>query len=523
MSGEASSSTLPRHQPVDPPRRTSHLNPRAWLAMVLAAALLAGCQQPAPSGSPMPSSAPTAAPTSATPSASTDTALAAALRSAIEIDDILAGLAHLQDIADANGGTRVAGSPGYDASAAYVAEELRAAGFTVTMDPVEFPYFHQVSPATLTLVGGPEFADPRDVKAMVFSAAGDVTGPLYELGFDPNADPTVRNGKGCSGSDWAGVPRGVIAVVQPGPCRRYDVVQNAAVAGVLALVTSYPEWAPGQVRRPTLIDPADIHMPVLGATHDAGVALATAAAAGRSARVVTTTSTETATSMNVIGELAGSDPSRILMLGGHLDSVLDGPGINDNGTGTMTVLEMARELAAMRAADPAAVRSTVRVAFWTGEEEGLYGSFSYAAKLDPIEAGRIAAYLNFDMLGSPNGVRVIYATDSLGRPQEDEAISGLFRNELESGGFAWLPEVVGPQSDHYPFEQALVPVGGLFSGANEPKTAAEAVLFGGTGDAPRDPCYHLACDTEDNIDPVLLEQLARAAAWVAGVLISGGG
>jgi Zn-dependent M28 family amino/carboxypeptidase len=441
----------------------------------------------------------------------------------VDVDDIVAGLGRLQAIADANGGTRAAGSPGYDASADYVADELRAAGFTVTMDPVEFPYFHQTAAASLTLTGGATFADPRDIKAMVFSAAGDVTGPLFDLGFDPNADPAVRDGLGCSGTDWAAVPRGAIVLVQPGPCRRYDVVQNAAAAGVVALVTSYPEWAPGQVRRPTLINPDDIHMPVLGTTHEAGVALAQAAAAGAAAHVVTSTRSETVTSMNVIGELAGSDPSRILMLGGHLDSVIDGPGINDNGSGTMTVLEIARELAAIRTADPGALRSTVRVGFWTGEEEGLYGSFSYAAKLDPDEAGRIAAYLNFDMLGSPNGVRVVYETDSLGRPQEDEAISELFRGELESAGYAWLPEVVGPQSDHYAFEQALVPVGGLFSGANEPKTAAEAVLFGGDGNAPRDACYHLACDTADNIDPVLLEQLARAAAWVTGVLIPGGG
>ena len=120
-------------------------------------------------------------------------------------------------------------------------------------------------------------------------------------------------------------------------------------------------------------------------------------------------------------------------------------------------------------------------------------------------------------------MRVVYATDSLGRPQEDEAISGLFQHELDSRGFAWIPEVVGPQSDHYPFEQALVPVGGLFSGANELKTPADAALFGGTGGAPRDPCYHLACDTVDNVDPVVLEQLARAAAWVTGMLIPAGG
>jgi Zn-dependent M28 family amino/carboxypeptidase len=210
-----------------------------------------------------------------------------------------------------------------------------------------------------------------------------------------------------------------------------------------------------------------------------------------------------------------------VMLGGHLDSVIDGPGINDNGSGAMTILEIARELAALAAKPVGGPRWKVRVAFWTGEELGLLGSAAYAGDLGIQRDGPIRAYLNFDMLGSPNGVRVVYDAGVSSRPAEGAAITKLFTTELDALGLAWELEAEGAVSDHYPLEQAAIPIGGLFSGANELKSADDARQFGGTAGAPRDACYHLACDTKGNVDPVLLEQLARAAAWVTGALASG--
>ena len=209
------------------------------------------------------------------------------------------------------------------------------------------------------------------------------------------------------------------------------------------------------------------------------------------------------------------------MLGGHLDSVVDGPGINDNGSGTMTVLEIAREVAALARADPAAVPWKVRVAFWTGEEIGLLGSSAYVDELDGAGAAAIQAYLNFDMLGSPNGIRVVYDAHGSSNPGEDAILEGLLTAALDADGLAWEPEAIGAASDHFPFDQAGIAIGGLFSGASEVKTAALAAEFGGVADASQDPCYHLACDTAKNIDPVLLEQLARVAAWAVGRLASG--
>jgi Zn-dependent M28 family amino/carboxypeptidase len=494
-------------------------------SLLLAAVLLAGCGT-APSMAPATSGPSAAGPTGAAgtqaPSVAAGT-LADAVRSGISVDDILADLGRLQAIAEANGGTRAAGTPGYDASADFVAGELEAAGYVVERQPVAITAFTQTAPSVLEITGGPAFEDVRDLKAMTFSASGDATGPVVALGFDPNASPDVANGIGCSPGDWAAVPPGAVVLVQPGPCRRHDVVVLAQDAGAVALITSYAAWPRDAVRRPTLVTPGDIKIPVLGTTHAVGLALAQAATAGSTARVSTSTSVRDVQSVNVIGESTWGDPVHVAMLGGHLDSVIDGPGINDNGSGTMTVLEIARTIADVARSRPADAQPAwkVRVAFWTAEETGLFGSAAYANSLTAGDLTATEAYLNFDMLGSSNGVRVLYLEPDAQQPVAEAAIAALFGQALGLEGLASEPAAVGAASDHFPIQQAGIPIGGLFSGANELKTAEQAAKYGGTAGAPGDACYHLACDTTANINPTLLGELARAAAWVIGRLASG--
>ena len=407
----------------------------------------------------------------------------------------------------------------------FVANELRRSGFDVELQPVTIPVFLQTAPSIMTTAaaGAPALEDLRDFKAMAFSGSGDVTAKVFALGFDPTARPGDRNGRGCDPADWSAIPTGVIVLVQAGPCRRHDVVVLAQAAGVRALVTTYADWSRDRILRPTLIEPDDIDMPVIGGTHAVGLALAQAALEGSLVHLVTATTVTREAAMNVIGETPGGDPAHVLMVGGHLDSVIDGPGINDNGSGTMTVLEIARELTALAKENPSGVVVPwkVRVAFWAGEELGLFGSTAYVRTLDATAIASIRAYLNFDMLGSPNGVRAVYDPAGTLRDREGAVIAGLFSGALEAEGLTWRPESVGGGSDQFPFDQAGIPVGGLFSGATELKTAEEATRFGGTADLPGDACYHLACDTAANVDPVLLEELARAAAWVVGRLASG--
>lgn len=500
------------------------------LAIVVAVATLLAACQPAPVASTAPTAAPpsaTAAPVqtpgnpapSATAAAGTGT-LAERLRNALSGEDILADLGRLQAIADANNGNRSAGSAGYEASAAFVAEQLRAAGYEVELQPVEIPFFSQDAPTVLLIGGDPAgFEDLRDYKAMLFSASGDVTAKVVAPGFDPTAGPGFRGGLGCNPADFADVPFGSIVLVQPANCRRHDVVVNAQNAGAVAVITSYADWPRDAVLRPTLIEPLDIRVPAIGTTKDVGLALAAAATSGTDVQVRTSTTAERRTASNVIGETPGGDAGHVVMLGGHLDSVIDGPGINDNGSGTMAVLEIARELAAISGAG-APPPWKVRVAFWTAEEIGLVGSSAYVSELG-AGAANLAAYLNFDMVGSPNGVRHVYDGAGTQSAAASGQITALFGQAFDAEGLPWQTTGIGASSDHFPFDLAGVPVGGLFSGANEHKDATQASLFGGTAEVPTDPCYHLACDGPDNIDPALLLQLARAAAWVTGTLASG--
>jgi hypothetical protein len=464
--------------------------------------LLAACGQTAPSHSHAPSQG----------------ELARRLAAEVSLDAIKADLATLQKIADEHGGTRADGTPGYDASASFVEKALRDLGFDVQLDTLTVPLFTEVGTGRLEIPDGPAFEAGRDFKAMVFSASGDVSAKVVAVGFDRDADPTAflerPAGKGCAANDFPPSARGAILLVQPGPCFRRAQVQNAQQAGVLAIVVAWPQWEPGFVLRPTLLDPDGISIPAIATTRQVGLALADAADAGVSVHLRVQTSMVDHKVSSVIAETPGGDQARVVMLGGHLDTALDGPGINDNGSGTMTLLEVARRLAA--AGEP---QLKVRFAFWAGEELGFWGSRHYVTGLNEAQRRAIQAYLNFDMLASPNGGRLVYA-DS-GAPSGSDQITRLFDDYFDSVQLSHEEVDVGGGSDHFSFAQAGIPTGGLFSGANAAKTSAEETSFGGTAGKLMDACYHRACDRTDGVDTGLLEQMVRAVAFATGKLASG--
>ncbi|MGH3359966.1 MAG: M28 family metallopeptidase, partial [Nocardioidaceae bacterium] len=206
-------------------------------------------------------------------------------------------------------------------------------------------------------------------------------------------------------------------------------------------------------------------------------------------------------SYNLTAELEGADPSHVVMLGGHLDSVESGPGINDNGTGSAA--ELATAIAFAEANPEPSV--TIRFAWWGAEEQGLLGSTHYVQSLDDAELSRIDSYLNFDMIGSPNGGYFVY--------DGDDTVEGHFNDFLATRDITTAPTTVGGRSDHAAFEDAGIPIGGLFTGAEGTKTEEEATLWGGTAGEPYDPCYHSACDTTDNVDATFLDNMSDAMAY----------
>jgi aminopeptidase S len=219
-------------------------------------------------------------------------------------------------------------------------------------------------------------------------------------------------------------------------------------------------------------------------------------------------------SINVLAERAGAG-DEVIMLGAHLDSVLAGPGINDNGSGVAALLVIAERLSEL--SPPA---TTVRLAFWGAEEGGPFGSAAYVAALDPAELARVTAYLNFDILGSPNAVRFVY--DEAEAAAGSGELTDLFTAALDEAGLAWDPIDLEGDSDHGPFADAGIPTGGLFSGGFEPVTDAQAAAHDAIAGEPADGCSHHACDTIDNVDLGTLQELARIAARVLVVLAAPG-
>jgi Zn-dependent M28 family amino/carboxypeptidase len=259
-----------------------------------------------------------------------------------------------------------------------------------------------------------------------------------------------------------------------------------------------------------------LNLPTVGTTFALGNSLRNGVSNGPTGVTVhlkTDVIVEARTTKNVIAETAGGDPDRVVVVGAHLDSVTRGPGINDNGSGSATILEIAEQIAA-RGIDP---RNKLRFMWYGAEEFGLLGSTHYVDSLSQAEQDRIELMLNFDMVGSPNFVRFVYDGNNSGGggtvgPAGSGAIEQVFLDYFAAFGLATDPTPFNGRSDYGPFIAEDIPAGGLFTGAEGIKTAAQAATYGGTAGVQFDPCYHLGCDTFTNFSSTALDQMSDAAA-----------
>ncbi|GAB2768047.1 M28 family metallopeptidase [Amycolatopsis magusensis] len=207
-----------------------------------------------------------------------------------------------------------------------------------------------------------------------------------------------------------------------------------------------------------------------------------------------------ATGYNLIADWPGGDPNQVIMAGGHLDSVTVGPGINDNGSGSAGLLEVALTVAKQNLQP----QKHLRFGWWGAEELGLIGSTRYVNSLTTAQRSLIKAYVNFDMTGSPNPAYFVYS--SSGQPTGSSAIENTLKAGFQAKGVATEPTNVGGRSDHAAFARAGIPIGGTFSGAEGIKTSAQAQKWGGTAGQAYDRCYHRSCDTTSNISVTSLDR-----------------
>ncbi len=346
-------------------------------------------------------------------------------------------------------GPRVTGLPATTAAGEYLAAELRKVGYTVEFQP--FAYSRTRDQGSSLQVG----AATLPVSSVAGSPGRRVEGPL-----------AVVPGAGLA-ADFANLNlQGAIAVVRRGGIPGLEKAQLAAGRGALGIILVTEE-------------PSGTRFTFGGSSPIPGVTLSRSDGdalfnkAGTQAVLDVRIVTEEVQGRNVIAKRGTSNP--LALVGAHYDSVPGSPGANDNASGTVTVLELARQLA------DTPLSAQIWFMFFDGEEDGLWGSRRFVEQNPEIVRG-LKAMLNLDMVGvNVNGAL------GIGGSGELRALADCNALQVACGS------APGGGSDHVPFAQAGVPVLFFFRGL--------------------DPNYHRPTDTL--ADPVLMAQTGQV---VRGIL-----
>jgi Zn-dependent M28 family amino/carboxypeptidase len=427
----------------------------------------------------------------------------------------------LQAIANDHDGTRASGTPGYDASARYFANRMREAGYEVRRQVFDAFQFEELGPSELQQVGPTpvDYVAGTDFIATPHSEEGATSGLVRAVDVQLGLGNTSSSG--CEPADFAGITPGDIALIQRGTCTFEIKGNNAAAAGASGIIffnqgdTSDPSRQ--GLPAVTLGNGYTGGIPALSVPYQLGADLS--GVEGLVMRMFANVSRVPGTTSNIIAESKHGDPNNVIMAGAHLDSVPEGPGINDNGTGASALLEIAQQMAKLR------LPNKLRFAWWGAEESGLVGSTYYVNNLPPAGLNKIEMYLNFDMIGSPNYGLFIYDGDGsafgLVGPEGSDDIEALFERYYAERNIPSEPTAFTGRSDYQAFILNGIPAGGLFTGAEVPKTEAQVAKWGGTADVAYDPCYHQACDTIANVNQKALRINSKAIAYVTYLYATG--
>ncbi len=455
-------------------------------------------------------------------------------------DDLWAHMVKFQQIADANPGTdghpsRNSGEPGYKASADYVADVMKAAGYDVTLQEYKFhyrsfvgdPVLREESPTPHSFVLGTDFNPAR--------VAGSPSAKVQPAGgIIVPATPTPSSASGCSTSDFAGFVSGNIALIQRGTCTFAQKVANAEAAGASAAII-FNEGNPGRTGVFNGSLSGNEHIPVIFTSYAVGTQLLSQYVPG-SAPVVTIDvkilDDPNRSDWNVIADSKGGDPNNILVIDAHLDAIF-GAGMLDNASGSATILDIAQQLKNTN------TRNKLRFIWFGGEELGLLGSDYYVNHLPAAELAKIKFDLDADVTATPNyvagvldpkdGVTLfgrnpgtpmppsIWAPSAIGRDYGIDYLNSIGKNNI-------LFSADG--TDAFMFQLAGIPASGVLTGQDCCKLASDVDLFGGfegnfEGNVPSTDggCVDNPfrwCDNLSNNDPEVQTWMSKTFANMVG-------
>ncbi len=516
-----------------------HGRRRGWRLAVATAAVLAA----AGALSPVASNATPVAPTpdaNSTACANRVNNTPEKLIDCVNKDDLWSYMVKFQQIADANPGadghpSRNSGEPGYKASADYVADVMRAAGYNVTEQEYKFhyhsfvgdPVLRENSPTPQSFVLGTDF-NPGQV-------AGSPTAKLQPAGgIIVPATPTPSSASGCAASDFATFVPGNIALIQRGTCTFAQKVANAEAAGASAAVI-FNEGNPGRTGVFNGGLSGNETIPVIFTSYAVGTQLLAQYVPG-SGPVMTIDvkliDDPNRSDWNVIADSKGGDPNNILVVDAHLDAIY-GAGMLDNASGSATILDIAQQL------KNTSTRNKLRFIWFGGEELGLLGSKYYVNTLPADELAKIKFDLDADVTATPNyvagvidpkdGVNLfgrgpgtpmppsIWAPSAIGRDYAIDYLSSIGKNNI-------LFSADG--TDAFMFQAAGIPASGVLTGQDCCKLASDVNLFGGfegnfEGNVPGDDggCVDNPfrwCDNLSNNDPEVLTWMSKTFANMVG-------
>ncbi|ORY05527.1 Zn-dependent exopeptidase [Basidiobolus meristosporus CBS 931.73] len=416
------------------------------------------------------------------------------LQRKITTEGLLRHTKNFERFSKAYKGTRVFSTPGHKLTLSYLERNLKRAGFNVYRHPFVETYSETIFSKASASAKGADVAFP--VFGLAYTKSTPKRGLKAEVVHIPNKVGTNIS-FGCEAGDFEGVDvKGKIALIKRGECTPNLKSINAAKAGAVAALV-YNDADQEYRGRLGLTETSTLVTG--GISKSSGEKLVELLKQGPVKLDLTIIEkVENRTTHNIIAETRGGDPNHVVFLGAHSDSVWAGPGINDNGSGSAALLEVALNFG--RNFKP---KNKLRFGWFSAEEYGLLGSKAYVNSLSEQERKKITLMLNFDMIASPNYILRIYNQNADGGPSPPgtEVITKDFEVDFKSKNIPYLSVPFAYSgSDIGPFAAAGIPAGGLSTGAGGIKSEAEQKIFGGVAGKQWDWCYHLECDTNKNLN-----------------------